>query len=330
MLRVTYESPPCSGPGAARPDSPDQPGAPAGQPRQRGAWSALSRVPLTVMGGQAGVLQGERRWAPLAVVYLAAGVPRLLVGSALVRVAADRARAMVGVAARRLRAGRWSAASRCAGPASEHDHGGGPADPVAARRGRPQLPGAAGLLRPLQRRHRGRPQRARRPRRRPVRRRPDPDQGRAVPAAVRGRGGVPGDVHPPRATPGPGPRPGSWSPASASSRSPARTCSPAWRWSSSAATSTPTMESRLWLFAVLGTLLSMLQLLVYAVLARQGRRSRRRAVGRAGRWSSGSASPATASVAARRRGRHRHPAPRRAAGAQPLTWPGRPAAGDPQ
>ena len=33
------------------------------------------------------------------------------------------------------------------------------------------------------------------------------------------------------------------------------------------------IESRLWLFAVLGTLLSMLQLLVYAVLARQGRRS---------------------------------------------------------
>ena len=33
------------------------------------------------------------------------------------------------------------------------------------------------------------------------------------------------------------------------------------------------IESRLWLFAVLGTLLAMLQLLVYAVLARQGRRS---------------------------------------------------------
>ena len=33
------------------------------------------------------------------------------------------------------------------------------------------------------------------------------------------------------------------------------------------------IESRLWLFAVLGTILSMLQLLVYAVLAGQGRRS---------------------------------------------------------
>ena len=41
-------------------------------------------VPLTVMGGMAGVLQGERRWAPLAVLYLAAGVPRLLLGTGLV------------------------------------------------------------------------------------------------------------------------------------------------------------------------------------------------------------------------------------------------------
>jgi hypothetical protein len=33
------------------------------------------------------------------------------------------------------------------------------------------------------------------------------------------------------------------------------------------------IESRLWLFAVLGTVLAMLQLLVYSVLARQGQRS---------------------------------------------------------
>jgi O-antigen/teichoic acid export membrane protein len=48
------------------------------------AWLvAFSAVFLTVMGGQAGVLQGERRWAPLAVLYVATGVPRLLVGTAL-------------------------------------------------------------------------------------------------------------------------------------------------------------------------------------------------------------------------------------------------------
>ena len=38
-------------------------------------------------------------------------------------------------------------------------------------------------------------------------------------------------------------------------------------------TSTPRWQDQLWLFAILGTLLSMLQLLVYAVLARQGGRS---------------------------------------------------------
>lgn len=41
-------------------------------------------LPLTVMGGQAGTLQGERRWRPLALLYAAAGVPRLLVGTALI------------------------------------------------------------------------------------------------------------------------------------------------------------------------------------------------------------------------------------------------------
>ncbi|MBS45760.1 MAG: polysaccharide biosynthesis protein [Nocardioides sp.] len=47
------------------------------------ALVAATAVPLTVMGGQAGVLQGERRWRPLALLYLAAGVPRLLLGGAL-------------------------------------------------------------------------------------------------------------------------------------------------------------------------------------------------------------------------------------------------------
>lgn len=55
-------------------------------------------VPLTVMGGQAGVLQGERRWGPLALVYLAAGVPRLVVGTALVLWQPGEATAVLGVA----------------------------------------------------------------------------------------------------------------------------------------------------------------------------------------------------------------------------------------
>ncbi len=58
----------------------------------------LIAVPLTVMGGQAGVLQGERRWAALAVVYVAAGVPRLVFGSALVLWQPSEFSAVVGVA----------------------------------------------------------------------------------------------------------------------------------------------------------------------------------------------------------------------------------------
>ena len=37
-------------------------------------------IPLTLIGGYAGILQGERRWLPLGLVYMAAGVPRLALG----------------------------------------------------------------------------------------------------------------------------------------------------------------------------------------------------------------------------------------------------------
>ncbi|HEX5861840.1 MAG TPA: polysaccharide biosynthesis protein, partial [Nocardioides sp.] len=36
------------------------------------AMVGVAAVPITIMGGQAGILQGERRWRPLAVVYVAA------------------------------------------------------------------------------------------------------------------------------------------------------------------------------------------------------------------------------------------------------------------
>jgi O-antigen/teichoic acid export membrane protein len=55
-------------------------------------------VPLTIMGGQAGVLQGERRWLPLAAVYVAAGVPRLVLGTALVLWHPSELTAVLGVA----------------------------------------------------------------------------------------------------------------------------------------------------------------------------------------------------------------------------------------
>jgi O-antigen/teichoic acid export membrane protein len=68
------------------------------------SWSiaaliAVTVVPLTVMGGQAGILQGERRWGPLALIYLAVGVPRLAFGLLALLVAPDTFGAMVGVTA---------------------------------------------------------------------------------------------------------------------------------------------------------------------------------------------------------------------------------------
>lgn len=40
-------------------------------------------VPLTLVGGYIGILQGERRWLPLGFLYMAAGIPRLALGISL-------------------------------------------------------------------------------------------------------------------------------------------------------------------------------------------------------------------------------------------------------
>jgi O-antigen/teichoic acid export membrane protein len=61
------------------------------------ALVAVAAVPITLFGGQAGVLQGERRWWPLAAVYVASGVPRLFIGTALILWRPDETSAMVGV-----------------------------------------------------------------------------------------------------------------------------------------------------------------------------------------------------------------------------------------
>jgi O-antigen/teichoic acid export membrane protein len=57
----------------------------------------LSAVPLTIMGGQSGVLQGERRWGPLAGVYLGVGLGRFVIGVALMLVLPTAFGAMLGV-----------------------------------------------------------------------------------------------------------------------------------------------------------------------------------------------------------------------------------------
>jgi O-antigen/teichoic acid export membrane protein len=57
----------------------------------------LCVVPVTVMGGQAGVLQGERRWLPLGLVYLSVGIPRVLIGGGALLLSASETSAMAGV-----------------------------------------------------------------------------------------------------------------------------------------------------------------------------------------------------------------------------------------
>jgi O-antigen/teichoic acid export membrane protein len=60
------------------------------------ALVSVVSVPFTVMGGQAGILQGERRWNALALVYLLSGVPRLVIGTALIAWQPSELAALVG------------------------------------------------------------------------------------------------------------------------------------------------------------------------------------------------------------------------------------------
>lgn len=58
---------------------------------------AACAVPLAVQGGQLGILQGERRWLPLGLCYLSMGVSRLVAGTALIAWRPTEGAAMVGV-----------------------------------------------------------------------------------------------------------------------------------------------------------------------------------------------------------------------------------------
>jgi O-antigen/teichoic acid export membrane protein len=80
---------------------------------------ALAAVPLTLMGGQAGVLQGERRWLPLAGVYAGMGLGRLGAGVVAMAIRPDATSAMCAVAVGALvpAAVGWAALRR--GPESE-------------------------------------------------------------------------------------------------------------------------------------------------------------------------------------------------------------------
>lgn len=61
------------------------------------AMVAFAAVPLTIAGGQAGILQGERRWNALSVFYLAGGLPRLLIGTAIILWRPDATAAIMSV-----------------------------------------------------------------------------------------------------------------------------------------------------------------------------------------------------------------------------------------
>lgn len=58
----------------------------------------VTAFPLTYMGAQAGVLQGEQRWVPLALVYLAVGLGRIGFGTVLILISPGEFTAMAGVA----------------------------------------------------------------------------------------------------------------------------------------------------------------------------------------------------------------------------------------
>ena len=156
---------------------------------------AIAIAPTALMGAQAGILQGERRWTPLAMQYLSAGLGRIVCGALGLLVRSDELGATVGVAVGSLVpvAVGWYALRRLRrdrrpGPRSGH-----------AQRSRAldgdglQLPGTTGVPGGLQRRPDHRPQHPRQPRRRSLRGRSDHGQGRPVPAPVRRRARLPLD-----------------------------------------------------------------------------------------------------------------------------------------
>jgi O-antigen/teichoic acid export membrane protein len=61
------------------------------------ALVGLAVIPTSIMGAQAGILQGERRWLPLGAVYLGVGIPRLAVGTAMIAWRPTVELAMLGV-----------------------------------------------------------------------------------------------------------------------------------------------------------------------------------------------------------------------------------------
>ncbi len=62
------------------------------------ALIGVAVLPLTIMGGQAGILQGERRWGSLAAIYLTVGLGRVTFGVLAMLISPSALGAMLGVA----------------------------------------------------------------------------------------------------------------------------------------------------------------------------------------------------------------------------------------
>lgn len=79
------------------------------------AMIAPACAALTMMGAYAGITQGERRWSPLAAIYVAMGFGRVLAGGLALAVETSIRSAMIGVAVGSLlplAVGRWLCRSR--------------------------------------------------------------------------------------------------------------------------------------------------------------------------------------------------------------------------
>ena len=146
---------------------------------------AVAAVPLTITGAQLGVLQGERRWSELSLIYVTLGVSRLVLGVGLLAWRPTEFMAMLSVTLGLVVTallGLYLLRGRTRARTGER-----PALGSRRRhRGAPERLRAARVLRAVERRRDHRQERALRRVGGPVRRGADRDQGGAVPAAVRG------------------------------------------------------------------------------------------------------------------------------------------------
>ena len=125
----------------------------ASRPR---CWSASRRCRSPTWARRPACCRASAAGSRSRCVYLAQGIGRIVVGTALIADLAERVR-RDGRRRARLLAARAGRLARAAAPAGRRTAQRGAPGPRPAPRGRAQQPGAARLLRPVERRHPGRP-----------------------------------------------------------------------------------------------------------------------------------------------------------------------------